>query len=261
MIQQSWIQRFDVAKLLETSLDLSYWKGDEHTKGVFFTDEYGYTLNKVLAIRVKHNEEAPEVFYSFTAKNEDESVITSYPFEELELKPKNHHLLFNDLKLKKEEINNVFDVSYTYGETKVETEPLVQLLESVNSKRERERSFLSFKIKDGIGTFEIVRKKKKERIVSFREIIQCDKITAADVIAAQKNATNPNHIEAKKVEKEKVGAVNAHTMLYILKIFSSFKSVLFSFSHDRIMITGDKQKAIDVHLPIAEVVIALTKNI
>lgn len=255
--EKQWIQRFDVAMLLERALDMSYWKGDDHTKGVFFTDEYGYTLNKILAVRIKHDENAPEVFYSFSAENENEAVVTAYPFKDLAIKPKNHHLLFDDLKLKKEDMGQIFDkVPYTYGKVVLEVEPLAQLLEQVGTKRELERSVLSFDIEDSIGSFEIVRKKKKARLVTFKEVINCNRITAEDIIAVQRMSTSAPKVE----KKSNAGAVNAHTMLYVLKIFSSFKSVLFLFSHDRIMITGDKQKDKEAHLPAIEVVIALTKK-
>ena len=256
--RKQWIQRFDVAKLLEKSVDLSYWKGDEQTKGVFFTDEYGYTLNKILAIRVKHDEKAPEVFYSFTAKNEEESVITEYPFKELSLKPKNHHLLFDELKLNKDKLDDIFRVPDTYESITIETDRLVGLLEKVNNKRELERSYLVFGLQENQMKFDIVRKKKKDRIVTFGEVINCKPITAADVIAAQKRMVE-KPVE-KPADKRKDGAVNAHTMLYVLKIFSAYSSILFKVGNGRIMITGDKQKEIEVPSPITEVVIALTKN-
>lgn len=260
-----WVQRFDVARILEENIDMNYWKGDDQTKGVFFTDEYGYTLNKVLGVRIKHDEAAPEVFYSFLAE-EEESVVLEYPFKDLAIKPKNHHLLFNSLQLKKNELPNIFDVPYTYENVKVEIEPLIKLLESVQNKRERERSFLHFSIQGETGHFKIVRKQKKERIVKFSEIIKCEKISPMDVIRAQKQTLEVEHLKSHNEKTEKTpsnleGSVNAHSLHYLLKIFSSLQSVLFRFSHDRIMITGDKQELKDKQVPMIEAVIALTKNI
>lgn len=261
-----WVQRFDVAKILENNIDLSYWKGDEQTKGVFFTDDYGYTLNKVMAIRVKHDESAPEVFYSFTASSEEDSVVTKYPFNDMEMKPKNHHLLFDELQLKKNELGNIFDTPYTYEKVKIDIEPLLRLLESVQNKRERERSFFHFEIQGDVGNFKIIRKQKKNKVVKFSDTIKCETITPSDVIKAQKQAFNIDHLIMSEVaattyEPKVIGAVNAHSLHYLLKIFSSLESVHFRFSHDRIMITGDKHESNEKKMPSIEAVIALTKNI
>jgi hypothetical protein len=253
-----WIKRFDVAKLLEDSLDMSYWKGDDCTKGVFFTDEYGYALNKVVAIRVHHDEDAPEVFYSFNEKDDEECgpVVTEYPYEELSLLPRKHHLLFEDTKVEKKNLDKVFERKEVLKSIQIEPKTIVEKIEEeIPNKRQRDRTQLKIKVRDNEVLFEAHKKKK----VTFSEIIKYDTITTRDIIELQQPTYDLSHWETDKKTNEINGAINAHTLCYLLHVFQDFNSVFLHFEENRVFIVGNPNDVNINGTPTIEVVVSLMK--
>lgn len=235
------MQRFHVAELLEKTLDVSSWKGDEHIKGVFFTGIHGVTANKVLAIRVKHTEhEAPEVFYSFSALDSDEhpKVSEDYPFQNMKVRPKKHFLLFDREEVKKPDLSKIFDYPYTFGKIKVASGEMKGVLDAVSNKRERERSIASVDIVDNKMKLRVLRPQAKRKKVLAEGTFDCDVL---EEIA----------------DEEFRCFLNAHTLSYVLGIFSPFPYVLFHFGRDRIMITEEN----DGQNPNVEVVVSQIKTV
>jgi hypothetical protein len=256
---QQLVKRFDVAKLLESSLDMSYWKGDDCTKGVFFTDEYGYSLNKVVAIRVNHHEAAPEVFYSFNESEEEEggTVITTYPYKDLALLPRKHHLLFNEERIEKNNLDKVFERKEILKSISIKPNEVAETIEKqFPNKRQRDRTQLVMSVKDDELLLEATKKKK----VTFSEIVKYDTITSQDIIELQQPTYDLSHWKTDKKSNEIKGAINAHTLCYLLHVFRSFNSVIFHFEEDRIFMVSNPTDTKTEVAPTIEVVVSLMKS-
>lgn len=234
------VRRFDLACALETAFEQNEWKGDVHCKGVFFTDKRGYCVNKVLAIRIEHEEEAPDVFYSFHATCLDNKVVPTFPYQNMETKPKKHHLLINKEKIKKEDMDHLFVMDTPHDEVVFyNTELLESLSEKLPNKRERDRTQLHI-IRKKVGVhFEIVRLKRNEKDILSKQQIDTEK-----------------YLFHETDEQTRIAKVNANTLHTVLQIFEAKTEVSFRISHDRIKITGElstlegKKTQVDVVLAL-----------
>lgn len=217
------VKRFDVACALESAFKHHDWKGDDHYKGVFFTDTKGYCVNKILAIRIEHEEKAPDVFYSFAAKNIDEKVMIEYPFSAMDMKPKKHHLLSERKELRKKELDSLFGNLGDCDEFKIAGHELFGILEeNVPSKRERDRTQVQLIRRAEDCRMEIVRHKKHEK-----EVIAKKELPITDY----------QFIEEEKIMK--VAKLNANSLYTVLQLFPTKSEVSFCISRDRIKITGN----------------------
>lgn len=241
MKREKRVRRFDIASILETAFEQNEWKGDEHHRGVFFTDDKGYCINKVLAIRAQHEEKAPKVFYSFFAPTIDEQVTLDFPYDEMELKPKKHHLLIDKKKMMEEDMDDLFTVSPIAGEMTIECDEVYKPIdESVPNKRERDRTQVHLKsLENGIN-MTVVRTKKSEQIIRYSRDLVCSELEWND----------------KNVYK---GKINANTLHTVLQIFPRKTKVLFQFARDRMKLTGNLS-TLEGEQSRVEVVIALMKG-
>ena len=208
----------DIAELLRKCVDEYEWKGDSHAHGVYFTDDKGYMLSKVLAARINHTvSEGGDLFYSFQRLDEEGFPIvkSEYPFQNLITKPKKHFLLFDKPNLSKERLHELFEVPFEYS-FKIEPKRFIELYEK-GTRRERERCAAKFVLEAGQLRVEIIRtQSRKSRIVHHvtMPILACE-----------------------PTEAEGVFYINAHTILYVIEIFSSKPYVQLKVGSDRIMVT------------------------
>lgn len=232
--------RFDVAEFLENTLDVSAWKGDEHIKGVFFSDNHGHAVNKVLAVRIRHDENhAPSVFYSFGALDDDEhpKVSEEYPFQKMKVRPKKHFLLFDREEIKPPDLSKLFCIKEQAGKIKIKPQAIKDTLESISNKRERERSVAVITTGEKKMTLRVVRPQAKRKKILAENTWDCDVL--------------------EEVNEDFCGNINAHTFSYVLGIFSAFPHIILHFGRDRIMITGEN----DDQKPNVEVVVSQTKTV
>lgn len=235
------IKRFDIASILETAFENNEWKGDNHHKGVFFTDDSGYCVNKVLAVRAEHEEQAPKVFYSFFAELIDEQVTLEYPYKDMEMKPKKHHLLIQSDELKEDELENVFTLTQVICACEAIPQQTQNFIcETVANKRLRDRAQFVFDV-------------NKEKVMT--KILQTKKNR---VIAQDEKNMESDEILFESAESFKA-IVNANTLHTVLSIFSQKTKVLFQFARDRMKITGSLSTSSSKQARV-EVVLALMKG-
>lgn len=214
------VRRFDIATILETAFINNEWKGDEHHKGVFFTDDKGYCVNKVLAVRAYHEEQAPKVFYSFLAKSIDEKVTIDFPFAEMNVTPKKHHLLFNDKTMTEELIDDLFSIDEAHSVCEVTVSDISSpIVEVVPNKRERDRTQVHFTLSSHNMNFAVVREKKSEQIIHYEKANVCN-------------------VDWNGEKGSRNIKVNANTLFTVMNLFSEKTKVSFQFAHDRMKITG-----------------------
>lgn len=213
------ISRYDVATFFSENWSLLNWKGDDHTKGVYFDNEYGYLIEPTYAVRVRHSEQAPAVFF-IPADNQitDAEVITSYPYENMTKITKKYNLLFQGNYLKDSTLGRLFDVK-TDHHAILPAEPLIRLLNTITNKRERDRSLLLLTITGNDVEASLMEKKKEKAFINERFEITSD------------NA-------CKEGEGMIYMTVNANTILHALSLFYSKGHIHFSISHDRIKLTS-----------------------
>lgn len=240
MTREKRVRRFDIASIFEKAFEHNEWKGDKESKGVFFTDEAGYCINKVLAIRAQHEEEAPKVFYSFFAPSIDEQVTLDFPYTEMKANPKKHHLLFKKSTIGESEVGSLFDID-SIGELVIYNEdvcPTIQ--EVVPNKRERDRTQIHLKPNEEGIKMNLVRSKKNQQTTLHSFV--------APGIKGKFNNTQKYQ-----------ATVNANTLHTVLRIFPEKTKVLFQFSHDRMKLTGNLLTE-DKATSRVEVVLALMKD-
>lgn len=250
---KEWLPPFDIAQLIQSKVDFSSWKGDEHIKGVWFNDSHGCTLNKVMAVRVKCASEDKEgafdesLFYSLSAfhdrldEQEDGSPVLSeqFPFINMKVKPKKHFLLFDQEEISKKDIEKIFTLTESHAIIRVKPQPIIDALGSINNKRDRERSVSSLTIIDNQLTIHIFKRHSRKLLTtSAKETVDCE-LLASPI----------------QYTKEITADLNAHTLLYLLSMFCSFSAVALYVARDRIMITSDDCA------PHVEVVVARLKTV
>lgn len=226
------VKRIDVALLMESAMAESEWKGDKQACGVFFTDDKGYCLNKVLAIRIKQVEQAPEVFYSFWQPLD--KVTTEYPYEDLKVQPKKHHLLSADSTTPKRDFDKMFLMSVIENELTFDVSDFISpITASLDTKRERDRSVTIIEIKmPNVINLIIAKEKKKEKQIFYTGEI--------------------NILEMKSAIVEQVVKVNSATLYAVLKIFPDNSTVSFQFTHDRIKIIGASSNGSEIEIVLAQ---------
>lgn len=237
------VKRFDVACALESAFQHHDWKGDNHYKGVFFTDTNGYCVNKILAIRIGHGEQAPEVFYSFTANTLDEKVMVEYPFNQMEMKPKKHHLLSERKELQRKELDLLFEHVEESDELSLNNdEVFLPIAELVPNKRERDRTQVHFICKSSGCRMEIVRYKKHEKEILFKEELSLETYRFE---------------EGEQIQK--LARLNANTLHTVLQLFPRKSEVSFYISRDKMKITGNLS-TLEGEKAAVEVVLAQMKG-
>lgn len=224
------VTRYHIALLLKKHWQLLSWKGDDHTNGIYFDEQHGYLVERTYAVRIKHDEPAPPVFYIPTETEEDE-VDLDYPFTNMIKRPNKYHFLFSEKELPKEKISELFSGTGDFY-ANLEIEPIKKILLTIAKKRERDRTWLVLKkanstiemflTQKGKGGYEVLRKMEGK--------FQCLKTEDSYII------------------------VNANTLLHALNLFSSASSVLFFKLHDRIIVTSEES------IPRVEALIALPKD-
>lgn len=224
------VTRYDVAMLFKREWSLLSWKGDDHTSGIYFDEEYGYLVERTYVVRIKHDEAVSPVFYMPSFENEDE-VITEFPYFNMLKKPNKYSFLFTKKDLSQEDIRNLFFKGGD-GYVELEREPLLNLLETIPKKRERDRTWILFK-KKGSFTEVILAQKKKEGYEGIQKtrIKQCDGSLHSLCFI-----------------------MNANTLHHALNLFSSALTVSFHQSHVKIKVTNETS------LPKVEALISLPKE-
>lgn len=237
------VRRLDVASALEELFENNDWKGDNHYKGVFFTDQNGYCLNKVLAIRIAHEEEAPEVFYSFATNAIDEKVEAKYPYRDMVMKPKKHHLLNEREELKRRELDALFTIQDACDVLSIEADEVFgSIKEALPNKRERDRTQACF-VRMGSGCrFEVVRNKKHEK-----------------EFLVKKSLVPKQYIFNEDSDFQRVARVNANSLYTVLHLFPRKSEVSFYISHDKMKITGNLS-TLEGEKTTVEVVLAQMKG-
>lgn len=212
------VRRFDVARAFECAFEQNEWKGDIHHKGVFFTTEKAYCVNKVLAICAQHEEQSKDVYYRFDCDCLEEKVVHAYPFSEMDTRPKKHHLLFDDEQLDKGELEELFAFS-TDGEIFFSYTPLLHTLhDALPNKRERDRTYVDMAFGD-VLSYRLYRPRKGERhLVAEGEL---------DVVSTFLD------------NEQRQIRLNANTLHTTLQVFDRKSEVSFQLAHDRIKITGE----------------------
>jgi hypothetical protein len=213
------VTRYDVALLYKSRWGMLNWKGDDHTNGIYFDDQYGYLVERTYAVRVEHNESTTPVFY-IPGKDEDsdDEVLVNFPYNKMVKKPNKYHLLFNGTELCKQQLPDLFRM----GDEEVfelSIEPLIQLLESVPKKRERDRSWLSISRKNKRVTAKMIQKKKEVYITTKEIEMENECLSISD---------SANFF------------VNANNFLHAMSLFSCSRTISFTKTHDRIILTSGK---------------------
>lgn len=225
--------RYEVAMLYKEHWPLLSWKGDDHTSGIYFDDEYGYLVERTYAVRIEHEEPAPPVFYvpAFEEEQDDE-VLTEFPYKEMVKKPNKYHYLFAGKELQQEELKAMFKTSLT-NSIEMDRDRLMELLQFVPKKRERDRSWLVLKRTERTTTAMIIQKKSEVYEVVRKMEIENEYVYDSNMIYVSMNANN---------------------VLHALNLFSFPGSVSFSKSHDRIILTSGAS------IPRVEAIISLPKE-
>ena len=209
--------RFQIAKLLQEHWGLLNWKGDDHTNGIYFNQQYGYMVERTYAIRMEHNEPVPSVFYvpSDVSETEEDEVLVSYPFEKMVKKPNKFQLLFKDSVLPEETLDELFVMDE--AEVELPIQPLLSLLGTISKKRDRDRSWLVIELKGGEAKATLLYKNSQKEIT----------LTG---IMSEERMNNVVYI------------VNANNMFHTLNLFSFSETLFFMTTRDKIKINTGKSK-------------------
>jgi hypothetical protein len=211
--------RYEVALHYKNHWPLLSRKGDEHTNGIYFDEKYGYLIERIYAVRIKHNEPVSPVFYtpSFEEDGEDE-VIIDFPFINMTKRPNKYNFLFQTEQLERKDLSYLFHQNTSFF-AEMPIEPLKRLLQTVAKKRERDRSWLVLKRSELYTKATIIRK-EKEGYESLQKM----------------------EIENQCHEKQEILTIyiNANTLLHALNLFSSVSTVSFFQTHDKIKLTSEE---------------------
>ncbi|PGQ88239.1 hypothetical protein [Priestia megaterium] len=215
------VTRYDVVKLMNEQWPLLSWKGDEHAEGIYFNEEYGYLIERTYAVRVRHSEPAPSVFYVPKGDKEDE-VVTDFPYRNLTKVTKNYNLLFHTESLDECMLEQLFNVDF-YDEVTLPVAPLINLLRRVANKRQRDRCLLELK-----RTNEEIQASVVER--------------AKATILFSETFKSGTEIGCHEGTGVLYTYLNANTVLHALNLFNLSGNVFFSISHDKIKLSSCMSK-------------------
>jgi hypothetical protein len=138
----------------------------------------------------------------------------------------------------------------------IEPDSIVNEIENqIPNKRQRDRTQLIMTVQDNEVLLEAHKKKK----VTFSEIVKYDTITSQDIIELQQTTYDLSHWKTEKESDVIEGAINAHTLCYLLHVFQNFNSVFFQFEKNRVFISGNPADAKIEFAPSIEVVVSLMK--
>lgn len=214
------VSRYEIAKMMLDNWSLLSWKGDEHTKGVYFNSEYGYLVERTYSVRVRHEEPVAPVFYIPNVDGTtEEDVVAEYPYTDLTKITKNYHLLFQGEHLRDSMLDRLFNID-SYCDVELPVEPLIRLLNKITNKRERDRSWLLLKISGNHTEIAIIDKKKEEPL--FIESFEITTEFGCNVNQGVIYMT-----------------VNANTVLHALNLLNTAGTVLFSICSDKIKLTSN----------------------
>jgi len=219
--------------LFNSALPLLSWKGAEHAKGLYFNQEYGYLVERTYAVRVRHNEPAPSVFYK-PADYEEGEVVTDYPYKNLTKVTKNYHHLFQSNELDEPMLEHLFNVDF-YDHVILPAAPLDTLLRKVANKRQRDRCLVE--IKKGANEIQVSIIERANASVLFSESFE----TSAEIGYHENKGMVYTYL-------------NANTVLHALNLFNLKGNVFFSLSHDRIKLNSYTST------PKVEAVISVSKH-
>ena len=164
------ITRFDIANKYKEYWHLLCWKGEEHTKGVYFDDKYGYMIDTGLAVRIKHDEAAPPVFYVPGNDDDvDDEVFTSYPYTDMRKVNRSFHPLFKADELDPEQFDDLFFIESDI-QLSLQLPALIDFEHILPVKRDRDRSWIKVTISDGEAGALVLNRQKEEKI--RKEIIE-----------------------------------------------------------------------------------------
>lgn len=163
------VSRYDVAMMMQEAWKDISWKGETHTAGIYFDEQFGYVMERTLCLRFRHDEPAPSVFYrpAFTEEQSDE-VFCLYPYHDMSKNPNKYNVLFKGRQLKENDLPAVFDWD---GEetTYIPSEPFIQLAKEIPQKRERDRAWIHVEqYEDKVWAH--LCQKKKDELVSAKEV-------------------------------------------------------------------------------------------
>lgn len=228
----NFLTKYDIGKLLSEKVDIHTLKTEEHAKGVFFTDGYGYLLNKLWGVRIKHKDSPSEsvLFYSFILREDDGSHVIEerYPFENMKLRPKKHFLLFDSETLKKDRIQQIFQVPESSTTLRMESQKIYNLLPEITNRREREKTVAKCKIQNqclDITVFKHEKNLKKKIFCEGNISCICEDETPVMFFL-----------------------VNAFTLRTVIELFICYNVITLIVTNDKIMVTGEEG---DVQVVIA----------
>lgn len=224
--------RYDVALLYKKHWQLLAWKGDEHTNGIYFDEQFGYLAERTYAVRIEHAEPSPPVFYVPGFDDLDDEVYIDFPFRNMTKKPNKYNYLFSGNRLSAADLPKMFE-GEVLNKVELEVEPLKELLQSISKKRERDRAWLAICFTNSETSIRLIQKKNEAFKVVQKWVKESECINKRDMVYI---------------------TINANNALHALNLFSLSSSVLFSKSHDRIIVTNEAS------IPKVEVVISLPKE-
>lgn len=225
------VTRYEIAATFKEHWPILNWKGDTHMIGVYFNQSYGYMIDRTYAVRMKHDEPVPSLFYvpAFDEEQEDE-VVEDYPYKELKKKPNKYNYLFLGDSLEEDRLKTLFEVD-TLCQFHFSRSQLLELTNLISKKRERDRALIQFEISGSSVLASLIIKGK---VVSYAE----------------------KEIEKGCLKNKDVACIkaNANVIFHALHLFSLSKCILFSISRDRIILTDETTN------PKIEAVISLPKD-
>ena len=226
--------RYSIASLFKSIWSLLSWKGDKHTQGVYFNKEYGYVIQPTYAIRIKHDEPAPTVFYIPDTEDDlADEVVTEYPFNDLCKTTRDSWPLYQGSCLTVDELERIFegtaDDMYSFP-----IQPLYELLAGVSNKRKRDRTMVHLKITGQHARVTLIDKKSEEPFLTIRLDIY-------------------SHHHSNDDRSVKEARVNANNMLHTLNFLKKGDVIHLGLYRDKIKITSFST----VHL---EAVLSLIKT-
>jgi len=224
--------KFEIARLLQEKIDIASLKSDSHVKGVWFTDNYGVVLNKVMGIKIKHSDSffSESLFYSFVDTTDDGSALVceAYPFVDMLFKPKKHHLLFTETDVREKRLKDIFQIE-PYEIVTWNPKEIDAAIPEITNKRLREKTILRVRIESDIS--------KLSCFVHTKNI---------------KNAVKEASIKNIYQEGQGVSffSINAFNLKAVLQLLSCYNTITLKISRNKIVITGDDHQEVEIVLAI-----------
>lgn len=167
------------------------------------------------AVRMNHEEPTSPAFYIPTNGDDEGEVLVTFPYRNIKKRPSKYQLLFTKNELTQKDLTAIFS-GEPEREIEVPIQPLIEFLETISKKRERDLTWLRLKVM-GVNLSATFYQKKSE---GFQPV---DGLLIKNVFPS---------------EKDKLYiTVNSNTFLHALKLFSWSNTVSIAAFHDRIRIT------------------------